>query len=79
MIGSVWQRGLLAGGNPEIAEKIGLVDRATTQMAALLDDLLLLARLDQALPDNSHWLCFDLVELIDDLRPLSRNCADTGD
>jgi two-component system OmpR family sensor kinase len=75
VIGSIWQRGLLAGGDPEITEKIGLVDRATRQMAALLDDLLLLARLDQSLPDNAHWVRFDLVELIDDLLDLHRETA----
>jgi signal transduction histidine kinase len=75
VIGSIWQRGLLAEGAPELSAKIGLVDRATDQMASLLDDLLLLARLDQSLPDHSSWIRFDLVELVDDVLDLHREKA----
>lgn len=75
VIGSIWQRGLLAEGASELSEKIGLVDRAIDQMATLLDDLLLLARLDRSLPDHSSWIRFDLVELVDDVLDLHREKA----
>jgi signal transduction histidine kinase len=35
----------------------------------------LLARLDQSLPDHSNWICFDLVELVDDVLDLHREKA----
>lgn len=75
VIGSVRQRGLLHHADSALAEKFDLVDRATAQMTGLVDDLLLLARLDRSMSDNGHWINFDLAELVDDVLDLHREHA----
>ena len=72
VIGSIRQGGLLEHSDPALSDKFNLVDRAAGQMATLVDDLLLLARLDRSLPDNSNWIHFDLVELVEDVLDLHR-------
>lgn len=75
VIGSVREGGLIPPGHPALSEKIDLVDRATAQMGQLVEDLLLLARLDRSIPDRSHWVTFDIVDLIDDLIALNQERA----
>lgn len=67
VIGSIREGGLIPQGSEVLAEKVGLIDQAATQMGKLVEDLLLLARLDRSVPDRSHWVVFDVVELIEDL------------
>lgn len=75
VIGSVRQRGLLQHSDSVLSEKLNLVDRETAHMARLVDDLLLLARLDRSLTDSSHWIVFDLAELVEDVLDLHREQA----
>ena len=70
VIGSIQQGKLLERSNPALLDKLNLIDRAAGQMATLVDDLLLLARLDRTLPDDAHWIHFDLAELVEDGRDL---------
>ncbi len=70
VMGSVRERGYLQRAEPELAHKLALVDQATTAMANLVDDLLLLTRLDRTMPDHKHWRRFDLAELAEDLLAL---------
>lgn len=75
VIGSVRETGMLQSLDSALSDRLDLVDRATVQMATLVDDLLLLARLDQSLPDNTHWIVFDLAELVEDVLDLHRERA----
>ena len=75
VLGGLRERGLLDAIDPYVAQKIDLVDQATTEMTHLVEDLLLLTRLDQALPDKNHWVQFDLSELIEDLLALYQDRA----
>jgi signal transduction histidine kinase len=57
--------------DPASRRLLAQVDRLAVQMAALLNDLLYLARLDQGLEpglsQTQRWRRFDLLELLDDL------------
>ena len=61
--------------NSEIARKLSRIDQSTQQMSSLVDDLLLLARLDRAIPEEQRWQRFDLSELVEDLAELHRELA----
>ena len=67
VIGSIREGGMIPMGSDALADKIALIDHATGDMGQLVEDLLLLARLDRSVPDRSLWVLFDLVELIEDL------------
>lgn len=67
VIGSIREGGLIPTGSEALADKITLVDSAACEMGQLVEDLLLLARLEHSVPDRSHWVLFDVVELIEDL------------
>lgn len=75
VIGSARERGHLDHADPELVHKVQLIDQATTSMTALVEDLLLLTRLDQALPDHRHWQLFNLCELVEDLIALYEDRA----
>ncbi|MFQ3616339.1 MAG: HAMP domain-containing sensor histidine kinase [Cyanobacteriota bacterium] len=53
--------------HPSDVEKLISIERASAQMSQLVDDLLLLARMDWQAPDRSGWRCIDLDELLEDL------------
>lgn len=79
VIGSIRERSLVPPENQALTEKFDLIDRAASQMGQLVEDLLLLARLDRSVPDRSHWVVFDLVELIEDIASLNQaRAADAG-
>lgn len=67
VIGSIREGGLIPIGSEALADKVALIDRAAAEMGQLVEDLLLLARLDRSVPDRSQWVVFDVVELIEDL------------
>lgn len=75
VIGSVRERGLLERAEPELAQKLQLIDEATDDMSRLVDDLLLLTRLDRVVPDQNHWRRFDLCDLAEDLLALHQDRA----
>ncbi len=77
VIGSIRERSIIAPENQILIEKFNLIDRAANQMGQLVEDLLLLARLDRSAPDRSHWIVFDLGELIEDV--VNLNQARTAD
>lgn len=77
VLGSVRQGNLLQHTDPVLRDKLDLVDRAVGQMATLVDDLLLLARLDRSMPDKTFRINFDLGELIDDVIDLYYDRAKT--
>lgn len=53
--------------HPADAEKLTAIATASAQMSRLVDDLLLLARLDRQAPDQSGWRRIALDELLEDL------------
>ena len=75
LIGSLRDSGQWPAANTPLAGKLERIDRAAAQMGQLVEDLLLLARLDRSLPDRSHWLHFDVCELLEDLVELHRERA----
>ena len=75
VIGSTREGGYLSGVDPELSRKFSLIDNATAEMSSLVEDLLLLTRLDRALPEEHHWFCFDLCELVEDLSALYHDRA----
>ena len=75
VVGSLQEVAPPAQGPAELSRKLQLIDQATAQMAALLDDLLLLTRLDRSLPERHHWKRFDLCDLIDDVVALHQERA----
>jgi signal transduction histidine kinase len=75
VIGSLRAGDQWPADRPPLARKLEQIDRAAAQMGQLVDDLLLLARLDRAAADRSHWLHFDLSELLDDLVDLQQERA----
>jgi two-component system OmpR family sensor kinase len=76
VIGSTREGGYLSGVDPELSRKFSLIDNATAEMSSLVEDLLLLTRLDRALPEEHHWIRFDLCELVEDLAALYQDRAD---
>lgn len=66
VVGSLEEAGTSTQPPAALKRKLHLIDQASAQMAALLDDLLLLTRLDRSLPDRQHWTVFDLCDLIED-------------
>lgn len=75
VIGAARERGQLEHAEPALAEKIDRIDQATAEMSRLVDDLLLLTRLDRSAPDQQHWQRFDLCDLAEDLVALYRDRA----
>ena len=75
VIGTARERGQLDRAEPELRQKINRIDQATAEMTRLVEDLLLLTRLDRAAPDQQHWQHFDLCELAEDLAALYQDRA----
>jgi two-component system OmpR family sensor kinase len=53
--------------HPADAEKLQAIASASTQMSQLVEDLLLLARMDRQIPDRQTWQVIALDELLEDL------------
>ena len=53
--------------HPDDADKIKAIASASTQMSKLVDDLLLLARMDRAAPNQKAWRRIALDEVLEDL------------
>jgi signal transduction histidine kinase len=53
--------------HPADIDKLTSMATASAQMSRLVDDLLLLARMDRQAPDQSGWRRIDLDELLEDL------------
>ncbi|MDP5339547.1 MAG: HAMP domain-containing histidine kinase [Nodularia sp. (in: cyanobacteria)] len=53
--------------HPADVEKLGAIATASAQMSHLVDDLLLLARMDWQAPDQSAWRRIALDEMLEDL------------
>ncbi|QKD82702.1 HAMP domain-containing histidine kinase [Thermoleptolyngbya sichuanensis A183] len=53
--------------HPADTEKLISIASASAQMSQLVDDLLLLARMDRQIPDQPGWRRIDLDELLEDL------------
>ncbi|MEN9861559.1 MAG: hypothetical protein RLZZ515_2041 [Cyanobacteriota bacterium] len=77
VIGTARERGQLQRAEPPLAEKVDRIDQATAEMSRLVDDLLLLTRLDRAAPDQQHWQHFDFCDLADDLLALYQDRANS--
>lgn len=75
VIGSTREGGYLSGVDPELSRKFSLIDNAAAEMSSLVEDLLLLTRLDRSLPEEHHWRRFDLCELVEDLAALYQDRA----
>lgn len=75
VIGAARERGQLERADPELADKIARIDQATAEMSSLVDDLLLLTRLDRSAPDQQHWQRFDICDLAEDLVALYQDRA----
>ena len=75
VIGAARERGQLERAEPELADKIARIDQATAEMSSLVDDLLLLTRLDRSAPDQQHWQRFDICDLAEDLVALYQDRA----
>ncbi len=60
---------------PGNLEKVMTIASAADLMSRLLDDLLLMARLDAQAPDRRGWQVVDLEELLEDLVELHRDRA----
>ncbi|MFN9645472.1 MAG: sensor histidine kinase [Cyanobacteriota bacterium] len=67
LVGSLRHGELLRDAPPELAKKLGQIDRTTACMGLLLDDLLLLTRFDRAIDDRPAMQTFPLEELVEDL------------
>ncbi|MGC9524567.1 MAG: sensor histidine kinase [Limnospira sp.] len=64
---------------PTDLEKVGAIASATGQMTRLVDDLLLLARSEGAVPQTVAWVAVPLDELLEDLAEfLQLRAADEG-
>ena len=75
VIGAARERGQLDRAEPELSQKLNRIDQATAEMTRLVEDLLLLTRLDRAAPDQRHWQQFDLCDLAEDLAALYQDRA----
>ncbi len=53
--------------HPADMEKLAFMESASVQMSRLIDDLLLLARMDYQAPDQEGWVSIELDELLTDL------------
>ena len=67
LLGTIRQRRPTYLLDADLHQKLALVDDTTARMATLIDDLLLLARLDRHVDRASEWVHFDFTELVDDL------------
>lgn len=61
--------------HPADVDKLEAVASASQQMGQLVDDLLLLARMDRQVPDRRTWHSIALEELLDDLVTLYSDLA----
>ena len=61
--------------SPLLIHKLCLIDQAVAQMAQLIDDLLMLARLDKNFADKSAWIAFNLEDLVEDIVNLYQGMA----
>lgn len=62
--------------HPADEEKLRAIASASTQMSQLVDDLLLLARMDRAAPNQRGWRRMALDEILEDLVELYGDRAD---
>jgi two-component system OmpR family sensor kinase len=62
--------------HPADAEKLQAIASASDQMSQLVEDLLLLARMDRQTPDQRAWAVIALDELLEDLVTLYGDRAD---
>lgn len=62
--------------HPADAEKLQAIASASDQMSQLVEDLLLLARMDRQTPDQQAWAVIALDELLEDLVTLYGDRAD---
>lgn len=62
--------------HPADAEKLQAIASASDQMSQLVEDLLLLARMDRQTPDQRAWATIALDELLEDLVTLYGDRAD---
>lgn len=75
VIGNLQEQGVLTIPPTSLARKLELIDQTTTEMSSLVDDLLLLTRLDRSIPEHQHWRHFDVCELVEDIVDLYRDRA----
>ena len=75
VIGNLREQGFLERMEPSMARKLELIDQTSTEMSTLVDDLLLLTRLDRAVPQQRHWRSFDACDLIEDIIELYQDRA----
>jgi len=68
--GSGWQN-----TNPLLQNKLNLINQTVEQMTRLVEDLLLLARLDRSYGEQSDWQRFALEDLLEDILDLYQDSA----
>lgn len=78
LIGSLRHGELLAEAPPALGQKLVQIDQTTARMGRLLDDLLLLTRLDRSLDDQPSLDPFPLEELVEDLVDLHQAQAEAA-
>ena len=76
VIGNLREQSSLASMEPALTRKLELIDQTTTEMSTLVDDLLLLTRLDRSVPEQQHWRRFDACDVVEDLVDLYRDRAE---
>ena len=76
VIGNLREQGSLASMEPALTRKLELIDQTATEMSTLVDDLLLLTRLDCSVPEKKHWRRFDACDVVEDLVDLYRDRAE---
>jgi len=76
VIGNLREQGTLASMEPALSRKLELIDQTTMEMSTLVDDLLLLTRLDRSVPEQKHWRRFDACDVVEDIVDLYRDRAE---
>lgn len=61
--------------DPLVQNKLNLINQTVEQMTRLVEDLLLLARLDRSYGDQSDWQLFALEDLLEDILDLYQDSA----
>ena len=77
VIGNLREQGILASMDPSMARKLQLIDQTSMEMSTLVDDLLLLTRLDPSVPQQRHWRRFNACDLVEDIIDLFQDRAKT--
>ena len=76
VIGNLREQGIMGNMEPSMRRKLELIDQTATEMSTLVDDLLLLTRLDRSIPEQKHWRRFDACDLVEDIVDLYRDRAE---